>query len=163
MIWRDRSCARVDSIKRVVVTSSIVSTLFTGTPLTPDVIVDEMWFSDLDVCKELKVCQLVFWLLNIFMSLARRVVFLQHVLHLLGPWLGLLHLYYQQHYRRRWFTRYLFIHHYWVISSDFLPALVCNFEDFSWTGCLEICRREWNWLGYNTSRTSTWPSLTAKS
>ncbi|GAY36939.1 hypothetical protein CUMW_025520, partial [Citrus unshiu] len=49
-----RSCARVDSIKRVVVTSSIVSTLFTGTPLTPDVIVDEMWFSDLDVCKELK-------------------------------------------------------------------------------------------------------------
>lgn len=55
-----RSCARVDSIKRVVVTSSMVSTLFTGTPLTPDVIVDEKWFSDLDVCKELKVCQLVF-------------------------------------------------------------------------------------------------------
>lgn len=55
-----RSCARVDSIKRVVVTSSIVSTLFTGTPLTPDVVVDETWFSDLDVCKELKVCQLVF-------------------------------------------------------------------------------------------------------
>ncbi|KAL9424371.1 hypothetical protein AB3S75_036288 [Citrus x aurantiifolia] len=49
-----RSCARVDSIKRVVVTSSMVSTLFTGTPLTPDVIVDEKWFSDLDVCKELK-------------------------------------------------------------------------------------------------------------
>lgn len=55
-----RSCARVDSIKRVVVTSSMVSTLFTGTPLTPDVVVDETWFSDLDLCKELKVCQLVF-------------------------------------------------------------------------------------------------------
>lgn len=55
-----RSCARVDSIKRVVVTSSIISTLFTGTPLTPDVVVDETWFSDLDLCKELKVCQLVF-------------------------------------------------------------------------------------------------------
>lgn len=55
-----RSCAKVDSIKRVAVTSSMISILLTGTPLTPDVVVDETWFSNLDVCKELQVCQLVF-------------------------------------------------------------------------------------------------------
>ncbi|RVW66370.1 Tetraketide alpha-pyrone reductase 1 [Vitis vinifera] len=41
-----RSCTKVPSIRRVVVTSSIVATIFNGKTLTPDVIVDETWFSD---------------------------------------------------------------------------------------------------------------------
>ncbi|XP_031273700.1 putative anthocyanidin reductase [Pistacia vera] len=35
-----RSCAKVQSVKRVVITSSVVSALFNGKPLNPDVVVD---------------------------------------------------------------------------------------------------------------------------
>ncbi|KAL6326269.1 hypothetical protein AAG906_004766 [Vitis piasezkii] len=48
-----RSCSKVPSIKRVVVTSSLASVLFTGEPLTPEVLIDESWFSDPVLCKEL--------------------------------------------------------------------------------------------------------------
>ncbi|KAH7527891.1 hypothetical protein FEM48_Zijuj05G0014500 [Ziziphus jujuba var. spinosa] len=50
-----RSCVKFPSVKRVVVTSSVVSLTINGKPLTPDVVVDETWFSDPAVCEELKV------------------------------------------------------------------------------------------------------------
>ncbi|XP_060670034.1 phenylacetaldehyde reductase isoform X2 [Ziziphus jujuba] len=49
-----RSCVKFPSVKRVVVTSSVVSLTINGKPLTPDVVVDETWFSDPAVCEELK-------------------------------------------------------------------------------------------------------------
>jgi nucleoside-diphosphate-sugar epimerase len=51
-----RSCAKVASIKRVIVTSSLASVVRNRKLLTPDVVVDETWFSDPVMCKELKVC-----------------------------------------------------------------------------------------------------------
>ncbi|KFK26208.1 hypothetical protein AALP_AA8G216500 [Arabis alpina] len=46
------SCAKASSsVKRVVVTSSLAAVACNGKPLTPDVIVDETWFSDPDICK----------------------------------------------------------------------------------------------------------------
>ncbi|CBI32944.3 hypothetical protein VitviT2T_003990 [Vitis vinifera] len=50
-----RSCAKVPSIRRVVVTSSMAAVAFTGQTLTPDVVVDETWFSDPAVCEKLKL------------------------------------------------------------------------------------------------------------
>ncbi|XP_065869783.1 phenylacetaldehyde reductase-like [Euphorbia lathyris] len=47
-----KSCAKVVSIKRVVITSSFATLPFNGKHLTPDVVVDETWFSDPDVCKQ---------------------------------------------------------------------------------------------------------------
>ncbi|KAL6327747.1 hypothetical protein AAG906_024717 [Vitis piasezkii] len=49
-----RSYSKVPSVKRVVVTSSLASVLFTGEPLTPEVLIDESWFSDPVICKESK-------------------------------------------------------------------------------------------------------------
>ncbi|KAL6311829.1 hypothetical protein AAG906_025789 [Vitis piasezkii] len=49
-----RSCSKVPSVKRVVVTSSLASVLLTGKPLTPEVLIDESWFSDPVLCKESK-------------------------------------------------------------------------------------------------------------
>ncbi|GLT66316.1 hypothetical protein SLA2020_386860 [Shorea laevis] len=49
-----KSCAKVSSIKRVVLTSSMAAVASTGKPLTPDVLVDETWFSDPDVCEKSK-------------------------------------------------------------------------------------------------------------
>ncbi|XP_057990067.1 phenylacetaldehyde reductase isoform X2 [Hevea brasiliensis] len=49
-----KSCSKVPFIKRVVVTSSIATVLFNGKPLTPNVVVDETWFSDPAFCKENK-------------------------------------------------------------------------------------------------------------
>ena len=40
-----RSCAKVPSIKRVIVTSSMASVMFNKKLLTPDVITDETWVS----------------------------------------------------------------------------------------------------------------------
>ena len=50
-----RSCTKVPSVRRVVITSSIVATIFNGKTLTPDVVVDETWFSDPAFCEESKV------------------------------------------------------------------------------------------------------------
>ncbi|PON84841.1 Hopanoid-associated sugar epimerase [Trema orientale] len=50
-----RSCAKAPSVKRVVITSSMISALMTVKPLTPDVVVDETWFSDPIFCENLKV------------------------------------------------------------------------------------------------------------
>ncbi|KAL2461219.1 NAD(P)-binding Rossmann-fold superfamily protein [Abeliophyllum distichum] len=40
-----RSCSKVSSIKRVVVTSSLSSVISTKNPQNPDVVIDEIWFS----------------------------------------------------------------------------------------------------------------------
>ncbi|KAJ4711585.1 cinnamoyl-CoA reductase 1-like [Melia azedarach] len=49
-----RSCANVHSIKRVVLTSSIAAITQHGTPTTPDLVIDETWFSNAAYCKESK-------------------------------------------------------------------------------------------------------------
>ncbi|KAL5566374.1 hypothetical protein UlMin_029538 [Ulmus minor] len=41
-----KSCAKVPSLKRVIVTSSMATVVFNGKPLTPEVVIDETWFSD---------------------------------------------------------------------------------------------------------------------
>jgi len=51
------SCAKASSIKRVVLTSSTAAVTCNGRPLTPEVVVDESWFSDPNVCRDLKVCK----------------------------------------------------------------------------------------------------------
>ncbi len=50
-----RSCAKVPSIKRVVITSSMAAVAFNGKLLAPDVIIDETWFSDAGFCEKSKV------------------------------------------------------------------------------------------------------------
>lgn len=49
------SCSKASSVKRVVVTSSIAAVAYNGKPRTPEVVVDETWFSNPDFCKEMKV------------------------------------------------------------------------------------------------------------
>ncbi|KAH0873096.1 hypothetical protein HID58_070458, partial [Brassica napus] len=43
------------SVKRVVLTSSIASVAFNGMPRTPETIVDETWFADLEYCRAAKL------------------------------------------------------------------------------------------------------------
>ncbi|KAK4278707.1 hypothetical protein QN277_016516 [Acacia crassicarpa] len=45
-----KSCAKFPSVKRVVLTSSIAAVAYNGKPRTPEVVVDETWFSDPDIC-----------------------------------------------------------------------------------------------------------------
>ncbi|KAB1226406.1 Tetraketide alpha-pyrone reductase 1 [Morella rubra] len=49
-----KSCAKSPSVKRVVLTSSIAAVAYNGRPRTPDVVVDETWFSDPEICKAVK-------------------------------------------------------------------------------------------------------------
>ncbi|KAK1431310.1 hypothetical protein QVD17_07767 [Tagetes erecta] len=49
------SCSKASSVKRVVVTSSIAAVAYNGKPRTPDVIVDETWFTDPNLCRETKM------------------------------------------------------------------------------------------------------------
>ncbi|XP_050387747.1 phenylacetaldehyde reductase-like isoform X2 [Argentina anserina] len=49
-----RSCVKVPSIKRVVITSSMVAVAFNGKPIGPDVMIDESWFSDPAFCEKSK-------------------------------------------------------------------------------------------------------------
>ncbi|XP_062000392.1 phenylacetaldehyde reductase-like [Rosa rugosa] len=49
------SCVKVQSIKRVVITSSMAAVGFNGKPLAPDVIIDESWFSDPTFCEKTKL------------------------------------------------------------------------------------------------------------
>ncbi|GAB2277034.1 hypothetical protein Dimus_011742 [Dionaea muscipula] len=48
------SCAKFPSIKRVVLTSSVAAVAYNGRPRTPEVVVDESWFSDPEICRETK-------------------------------------------------------------------------------------------------------------
>ncbi|XP_040373261.1 phenylacetaldehyde reductase isoform X1 [Rosa chinensis] len=41
-----KSCKKFPTVKRVVLTSSMASVMMNGKPLTPDVVVDETWYSD---------------------------------------------------------------------------------------------------------------------
>lgn len=52
-----RSCKKVPSVKRVVLTSSMAAVMFNSNPLNPDGIVDETCFSDPVFCKEQEVCK----------------------------------------------------------------------------------------------------------
>jgi nucleoside-diphosphate-sugar epimerase len=64
-----KSCAKSPSVKRVVLTSSIASAIYNGRPKTPEVVVDETWFSNPDFLWERKVlCYLIFinFPLNLF-------------------------------------------------------------------------------------------------
>ncbi|KAI5021993.1 hypothetical protein ZWY2020_058723 [Hordeum vulgare] len=45
------SCKKA-SIKRVIVTSSMDDVAYNGKPRTPDVVVDETWFSSAEVCEK---------------------------------------------------------------------------------------------------------------
>ena len=47
------SCRKCPSVKRVVLTSSIAAVMYTGRSLTPDVVIDENWFSDSELFKNL--------------------------------------------------------------------------------------------------------------
>ncbi|XVF69610.1 hypothetical protein PTKIN_Ptkin11bG0095000 [Pterospermum kingtungense] len=53
------SCAKNSSVKRVVLTSSIAAMAYNGKPRTPDVVIDETWFTDTDYCKGLKLWYVV--------------------------------------------------------------------------------------------------------
>ncbi|KAI9078259.1 hypothetical protein K1719_039761 [Acacia pycnantha] len=46
-----KSCVKFPSVKRVVLTSSIAAVAYNGKPRTPEVVVDEAWFSDPDICR----------------------------------------------------------------------------------------------------------------
>jgi nucleoside-diphosphate-sugar epimerase len=46
-----RSCKKA-SIKRVIVTSSMAAVAYNGKPRTPDVVVDETWFSNAEFCEK---------------------------------------------------------------------------------------------------------------
>ncbi|KAJ3669246.1 hypothetical protein LUZ60_011196 [Juncus effusus] len=49
-----KSCTKHSSIKRVVVTSSMAAVGYNEKPKTPDVTVDETWFSDPELCEKSK-------------------------------------------------------------------------------------------------------------
>ncbi|PPD85880.1 hypothetical protein GOBAR_DD17165 [Gossypium barbadense] len=53
------SCANTPAVKRVVLTSSIAAVTYNGKPRTPDVVVDESWFTDPEYCKNLKLWYVV--------------------------------------------------------------------------------------------------------
>ncbi|GKV12612.1 hypothetical protein SLEP1_g23734 [Rubroshorea leprosula] len=50
-----KSCAKFASTKRVVLTSSTAAVFINEKPLTPDVVVDETWFSDPAFCERSKL------------------------------------------------------------------------------------------------------------
>ncbi|XLS85950.1 hypothetical protein HN51_036116 [Arachis hypogaea] len=49
-----QACVKSQSVKRVILTSSMAAVTFSGRPLTPETVIDETWFSDPEHCKELK-------------------------------------------------------------------------------------------------------------
>ncbi|CAA0833476.1 NAD(P)-binding Rossmann-fold superfamily protein [Striga hermonthica] len=49
-----QSCAKTPSVKKVVLTSSLAAVLFNGEPRTPQVVVDETWWSDIEFCRKIK-------------------------------------------------------------------------------------------------------------
>ncbi|EYU31375.1 hypothetical protein ABFS82_14G217900 [Erythranthe guttata] len=48
------SCAKTPSIKRVVLTSSVAAVAYNSKPRTPEVVVDETWWSDPEICREMQ-------------------------------------------------------------------------------------------------------------
>ncbi|KAF8041190.1 hypothetical protein BT93_B3195 [Corymbia citriodora subsp. variegata] len=47
-----KSCSKAPSVQRVVLTSSMAAVAYNGKPRTPDVVVDESWFSDPELCRQ---------------------------------------------------------------------------------------------------------------
>ncbi|XP_028758810.1 cinnamoyl-CoA reductase 1-like [Neltuma alba] len=47
-----KSCVKTSSVKRVVLTSSVAAVFYNAKPRTPEVIVNETWFSDPNICKQ---------------------------------------------------------------------------------------------------------------
>ncbi|KAH1153834.1 hypothetical protein GLYMA_18G091500v4 [Glycine max] len=47
-----KSCVNLPTLERVVLTSSVAAVAYNGKPRTPDVVVDETWFSDPGFCRE---------------------------------------------------------------------------------------------------------------
>ncbi|XP_058752081.1 cinnamoyl-CoA reductase CAD2-like [Vicia villosa] len=58
-----KSCAKSPSLKRVVLTSSMAAVAYNGKPRTPDVVVDDTWFTDPDLSRESNVCAYTCFLL----------------------------------------------------------------------------------------------------
>ncbi|XP_028758782.1 tetraketide alpha-pyrone reductase 1-like [Neltuma alba] len=50
-----KSCTKSPSVKRVILTSSTAAVVYNGKPKTPEVVVDETWFSNPDICREFKM------------------------------------------------------------------------------------------------------------
>ncbi|KAB1224978.1 Tetraketide alpha-pyrone reductase 1 [Morella rubra] len=50
-----RACAKVSSVKRVVVTSSMAAVAYSGRTIASDVVIDETWFSDPAICEKSKL------------------------------------------------------------------------------------------------------------
>ncbi|KZV56474.1 cinnamoyl-CoA reductase 1-like [Dorcoceras hygrometricum] len=46
------SCAKTPSVKRVVLTSSVAAVAFNGKPRSPEVVIDETWWSDPEFCRQ---------------------------------------------------------------------------------------------------------------
>ena len=51
-----KSCVNSPTLKRVVLTSSVAALVNNERPKTPDVVVDETWFSDPEFCRKNGVC-----------------------------------------------------------------------------------------------------------
>nr|AAX83110.1 alcohol dehydrogenase-like protein [Ocimum basilicum] len=49
------SCVKTSSVKKIVLTSSIAAVAYCGKPRTPEVIVDETWWSDPEICKQMQL------------------------------------------------------------------------------------------------------------
>lgn len=47
-----KSCSKAPSLQRVVLTSSMAAVAYNRQPRTPEVVVDESWFSDPDLCRQ---------------------------------------------------------------------------------------------------------------
>lgn len=54
------SVAKTPSVRRVVLTSSVAAVAFNGKPRTPEVVVDDTWWSDPDFCRKAQVLYLIF-------------------------------------------------------------------------------------------------------
>ncbi|ESW03540.1 hypothetical protein PHAVU_011G022300 [Phaseolus vulgaris] len=54
-----KSCVKSSSVKRVVLTSSVAAVAYNERPKSPEVVVDETWFSNPDYCRELKMWYLL--------------------------------------------------------------------------------------------------------
>nr|KYP68033.1 Dihydroflavonol-4-reductase [Cajanus cajan] len=50
-----KSCVKSSSVKRVILTSSVAAVAYNERPKSPEVVVDETWFSNPDYCRELKL------------------------------------------------------------------------------------------------------------
>ncbi|KAG4966845.1 hypothetical protein AAZX31_12G018900 [Glycine max] len=54
-----KSCVKSPSVKRVILTSSVAAVAYNKRPKSPEVVVDETWWSDPDYCRELKLWYLL--------------------------------------------------------------------------------------------------------